>query len=248
MKSVRINLTELWGHPSLPHLGDARVPDGAPSPDPCTPGLRKLPPHSPRPALTSGRAPAAPLEICQAAPRLGRGALPRPSSCQPPPPPRWQTSPGRQPARPAPAAAPALPSPAGLGASGGASSPRASGLRLPSGPRARPCSRRPVWECAPVCPAPSLGAFQSGFGLLGLRHLLVSASLSQIFAPSFLAAVSLGPGPALYLPVPSSLAFLRPRTPRSPARGGARCRRGGAVLRAPGARSALTSSCLRRRK
>lgn len=72
------------------------------------------PPHArsalPSPDLTSGWASALPLASCQAAPLLPRRALPRGSSCQPPP--RWQASPGRQPAGPAPAAAPALPSPA----------------------------------------------------------------------------------------------------------------------------------------
>lgn len=233
MKSVRISLTELWGHPS-PHLGDARVPDGASS-DPCAPGLRKLPPHSPRPAQTSGRAPAAPLTICQAAPLLRRGALPRPSSCQPPS--LLADKPGQT-------AGPACPrSRASSAKPGGAGGPRRCQLPesprspaalppacpsllpapflpralrgAPSGPSSRPSARVP-----PVSPAPSLGAFQSGFGLLGLRPLLGSVSLTQILAPSFLAALSLGTGPALCRPVPSSLAFLHPLTPGSRARGG----------------------------
>lgn len=233
MKSVRISLTELWGHPS-PHLGDVRVPDGASS-DPCAPGLRKLPPHSPRPAQTSGRAPAAPLTICQAAPLLRRGALPRPSSCQPPS--LLADKPGQT-------AGPACPrSRASSAKPGGAGGPRRCQLPesprspaalppacpsllpapflpralrgAPSGPSSRPSARVP-----PVSPAPSLGAFQSGFGLLGLRPLLGSVSLTQILAPSFLAALSLGTGPALCRPVPSSLAFLHPLTPGSRARGG----------------------------
>lgn len=261
IKSVRINLTELWRHP-FPYLGDTRFPAPAPSPDPCTPRLRKLLPHSPRPALTSGGAPAAPLAICQAAPLLRRGALPRPSSCQHPlpagrqaqadsrpglppqprqlcqarrgwgpqavPAPREPAVPSRPPARERPALLPAPSQPRG---------------ETPSGPSSRPSGSAP-----PVSAAPSLGAFQSGFGSLGLRHSFVSASLSQIFAPSFLAALALGTGPALSLPAPSSPAFLRPRTPGSPARGGGQVRSGRSSPPDPGVGAALTSSCLRRRK
>lgn len=169
---------------------------------PPQPVLCTLAPHSPSPDLTSGWASALPLASCQAAPLLPRRALPRGSSCQPPP--RWQASPGRQPAGPAPAAAPALPSPAARAGGWGwgrqcqlPSSKQSPADLLPRtglGPRtllpapAAPCGSRSPASASRVRPLCSLrisGRTSVGAGLaLGPSHWFLNASLSHKFARS----------------------------------------------------------------
>lgn len=156
------------------HHTEPLLPDPASRP-------RTPPPHAPSPDLTSGWASAAPARD------LPGGSLPRRSSCQPPP--CWQASPGRQPARRAPAATAALPSPAELGAPGSASSSRATSPRLTfcpgqgSGPRtlpsAPPAPNRPEPPQKPGTLRPSLSLFSCP---VSMRFF----SFSFIFSPFLL--------------------------------------------------------------
>lgn len=118
-----------------------------------------------------------------------RGALPRRSSCQPPP--CWQASPGRQPAQRAPAATAALPSPAELGAPGSASSSRATSPRLTSwpaqgsGPRTLPgAPHRPEPPQKPGTLRPSLSFFFSCVYEVFFLFLFFSPLIPTRFPPS----------------------------------------------------------------
>lgn len=221
----------LAGPPQLRSLSARRRPSSGAGPSPALPAASPLPAGRQARADSRPSLPPQPRQLCQARRGWGPQAVPAP---------REPAVPGCPPAR---APGPCSPRPACPARS---AAPRAAPEAGPGVPLPRVC---PSGSVPPFLQRLPWAHFSLGLGSLGLRHLLASASLTNLRS-KFPRGPFPRDRPCPLLARPLLSGFPPPEYSQLPGRpgAGARCRRGGAVLPAPGACCALTSSCLRRRK